>query len=133
MPFERHKLSNGVVRTHVTGEMDAAVSTRSLSELSGFVTDDLLFEVVTHADEACISVSFQEGRQLAQAARAFYATLQGGRIAFVAGGSLTYGRLRQLTLALGTTAVEVHVFREEQSAVSWMEKGLAHPRPENGL
>jgi hypothetical protein len=126
--IQRRKLA-GIVETRVSGVVSAAGVLASLAELPQLVDDGMLYELVLHDDRALLDVDYKSGAEVAERGRAFLDTLRDGAIAIVAADDVSYGRSRQIQIRLGTTRIEVEVFRRSAEARTWLAEMRGRTAP----
>jgi hypothetical protein len=122
MGMIRRRKNAGIVETRVSGVVSTAGVLASIDELPQLVDDGMLYELVLHDDRALLDVDYQSGAEVAERGRAFLDTLRDGAIAIVAADDVSYGRSRQIQIRLGTTRIEVEVFRRIAEARVWLHE-----------
>ena len=120
MKFKREKLDTGIVQTEVFGAMDLKQSLASLDDLSTYVENNELYELVIHRDDASISVNFPDSKSIVDRAELLFNNLKQGAIAFVVTNDLDFGLCRQMQSLIGNERVPIKVFRNEAEATQWL-------------
>jgi len=121
MPIEC-ALINGVIHTVVAGCVTD-------EELLSYYTrpffrqyQGLWRELVDGRLVKDMSVSAHGQRQLAEFTTANAARLCGGRVAMLASDDVTYGMFRMWEMQREGLGFEVHVFRDFEAALAWLEQ-----------
>lgn len=104
--------------------MDLENSLSSLNDLSRYVTNNRLFEIVIHTENAGVNVAYDDIAPLIAKANEIFSGLDAGAIAFVAANDMLFAQCRQLQLQLESEKVPVCVFREEQPAIEWIKNTM---------
>lgn len=115
----------GYVVTRVQGRVRVDDFIQAVKDLSAYVQDGRLFELVVHLPSVELLGDFRDIQRFVHHAGAMLSRLEAGAIAFVAPTKLVYGSCRQMRALMVRENVPIEVFVDEAEAREWLRTRVA--------